>query len=232
MPYTFAHPIAVAGVRGLPVSALVAGAVAPDWQLYLPTPVSHSFAHTVWGLFTVDLVYGFLLFAAWQWLLAPCYFAGLGVARVAWWRVLGALWLGSATHLLLDMPTHVSMLPRFTPDGMVSFLAADVLGQSVAKWLHLGLSGVGLLATLWWARRLFRVGARRWRAARRSYLYWLPLVAAVGWTVWELVGRVPSSTRPLVAVGYTFLTAPITGFFVAGVLCAVICGTLTGGRKR
>jgi hypothetical protein len=67
MPFTGSHPAAVLPFArtAMPASALVAGSVAPDLPLYLPTPYSAELSHQIVGVLTVDVLAGFLLFALW-----------------------------------------------------------------------------------------------------------------------------------------------------------------------
>ncbi|HYO39902.1 MAG TPA: DUF4184 family protein [Nocardioidaceae bacterium] len=60
MPFTPAHPAVVWPLRqtGLPVVAMVAGSMAPDLPLFVPTPVGYSGTHSLLGLVTVELAVG------------------------------------------------------------------------------------------------------------------------------------------------------------------------------
>ena len=118
MPLTPAHPAVVLPLQrlGLPLSALVMGAMAPDAPVYLPIGVTYQTTHSGRGLpvaVLIGLVMLWLWFAVlrdavvdltpslrqrvpararlnrWQWLLAP-----LAVA------------IGAATHVLWDSTTH------------------------------------------------------------------------------------------------------------------------------
>src|SRR5687768_8316837 len=69
MPLAPAHPAVVLPLQrlGLPLSALVVGAVAPDAAVYLPVPVSYATTHSGGGL-AVDVVIGLVLLGLWNWL--------------------------------------------------------------------------------------------------------------------------------------------------------------------
>jgi hypothetical protein len=60
MPFTTTHTAAVLVFArwGLPPSALVIGAIAPDMPMFLPIPEVVHFAHTPMGVVTVDLAIG------------------------------------------------------------------------------------------------------------------------------------------------------------------------------
>jgi uncharacterized protein DUF4184 len=124
MPFTGSHPAAVLPlVRwGLSGSALVLGSIAPDMPTLLPVPAVVHFAHTPLGLVTIDLAIGLIGFVLWQALLGPAVVAiapqglrtrvpegapaGLAFHCARSGRVLAAVGLGAATHLLWDSFTH------------------------------------------------------------------------------------------------------------------------------
>lgn len=118
MPLTPAHPAVVLPVQrlGLPLSALVAGAVAPDTPVYLPVGVGYATTHSGAGLL-VDTVIGLVLLGLWFALLrdavvdlvpflrdrAPAH----GRLRLRGWLLAPlAVALGAATHVLWDSATH------------------------------------------------------------------------------------------------------------------------------
>jgi hypothetical protein len=129
MPFTGSHPAAVLPLMrlGLPPSALVIGSMVPDLSYYLPIPVNSAVAHTIVGIFSIDLPLGLLCFAIWQLLVAPLAVAvapaGLRsrlprpVPPRAWrWQsddlrrgllLVVALLAGAATHVLWDEFTHI-----------------------------------------------------------------------------------------------------------------------------
>ena len=67
MPLAPAHPAVVLPLQrlGLPLSALVAGAVAPDAPVYLPVPVSYETTHSGRGL-VADVAIGLGLLWLWS----------------------------------------------------------------------------------------------------------------------------------------------------------------------
>ena len=124
MPATFAHPIAAIPLaRGpLPLSALVVGTMAPDFEYLFRLSPSSTISHTLPGLFTFCLPIGIVVLWLWhrffkgalvQLLPGPHYQAlahlcgrfPFGPAS----RLLligGCVLLGAATHLLWDSFTH------------------------------------------------------------------------------------------------------------------------------
>jgi hypothetical protein len=101
---------------GLPLSALVVGAVAPDAPVYLPVGVSYQTTHSGWGV-AVDVVIGLAVLWLWFALLrdavvdltpslrtrAP---AQVRLCRRAWLLSPLAVAVGAGTHVLWDSATH------------------------------------------------------------------------------------------------------------------------------
>ncbi|MFD4432109.1 DUF4184 family protein [Nocardia sp. NPDC058497] len=119
MPITLAHPVAVLPfVRHFPVSALVAGSIAPDVVYYLPVPLSGSTTHSPLGVLSWDLVIGLALLPAFRLSAAPA--AALLPYRVVLpapvhsgvWRrassTIIALMLGAMTHIVWDSFTRTT----------------------------------------------------------------------------------------------------------------------------
>lgn len=156
----------------LPPSALVVGSVVPDLPLFVPFRVPFDAVvrgHTPWGLLTVDLPLGVLLWVLWHALLAPAAYGAAPAAlrvrltehhrpglRRRWpgsWRMPVALVLGAATHVLWDEFTHAGRWG----ERHVPLLAASYAGRP--GWLLAqyagGVLGLALLAVWlwrWWSR--------------------------------------------------------------------------------
>ena len=101
---------------GLPLSALVVGAVAPDAPVYLPVGVSYGTTHSGGGL-AVDFVIGLVVLWLWFALLRDAVVdltpalrrrvpARARLGRRSWLLAPLALAIGSATHVLWDSCTH------------------------------------------------------------------------------------------------------------------------------
>jgi hypothetical protein len=118
MPLGPAHPAAVLPLPwlGLPLSALVVGAVAPDAPVYLPVGASYSTTHSGAGL-AVDAVIGLAVLWLWFAILRDAVVdltpglrrrlpARARLTRRAWLLAPLAVALGSATHVLWDSVTH------------------------------------------------------------------------------------------------------------------------------
>jgi hypothetical protein len=118
VPLGPAHPAVVLPLQrlGLPLSALVVGAVAPDAPVYLPVGVSYATTHSGAGL-AVDVVIGLVALGVWVALLRDAAVdltpplrrrlpARARLGRQAWLLSPLALTIGSATHVLWDSCTH------------------------------------------------------------------------------------------------------------------------------
>src|SRR5688572_15507908 len=118
MPLAPAHPAVVLPLSrlGLPLSALVVGAVAPDTPVYLPVGVSYATTHSWQGL-PVVVAIGLIVLWLWFALLrdavvdltpwlrrrAP---ARARLGRRAWLLAPLAVGIGAGTHVLWDSATH------------------------------------------------------------------------------------------------------------------------------
>jgi hypothetical protein len=118
MPLAPAHPAVVLPLQGLglPLSALVMGALAPDAPVYLPVGVSYQTTHSGWGV-GVDVVIGLVLLWLWFALVRDAVVdltpflrrrvpteARLG--RRAWLLAPLSVAVGAGTHVLWDSATH------------------------------------------------------------------------------------------------------------------------------
>ena len=163
MPLTPAHPAVVLPLQrlGLPLSALVVGAVAPDAPVYLPVGVSYQTTHSGWGI-AVDVVIGLAVLVLWFALvrdavvdLTPSLRRRLPahgrLDRRAWLLAPLAIAVGAGTHVLWDSATHdwgfiVDELPvlgeEYGPIALYSWLQAvsTVVGSVVvAAYCVVGL---------------------------------------------------------------------------------------------
>ncbi len=124
MPFTFSHPAAViplAKNRGLVLSALVIGSMAPDVESFLHLSTDVAFAHSPRGLFLFCIPAGAAIFLLFHLLLRRPLLSLLPVAhqrrlhRVEtppldtisrWGIILLSIWIGAVTHVLWDAATH------------------------------------------------------------------------------------------------------------------------------
>ena len=63
MPFTLSHPAAAVpfAKRGLALSALVVGSMAPDFPYFFPLPISSYFSHSILGIGLVNVPLGLIL---------------------------------------------------------------------------------------------------------------------------------------------------------------------------
>lgn len=214
MPLAPAHPAVVLPLQrlGLPLSALVAGAVAPDAAVYLPVPVSYSTTHSGPGL-VVDVVIGLVVLWLWDVLIRRALVDLTPALRTrtttpqrldrrAWALAPIAVAIGAATHVLWDSVTHdwgfiVEALP---------VLRDDYGPLPLYSWLqHLSTVLGTTVVVAYGARRLRRrpVLHQRPSAVRRPAL-WLALVPlaalVVGLLLRDLNAAVGAGLLAVVAV--------------------------------
>lgn len=164
MPITPAHAVVAIPLRrlGLPVGALAIGSMVPDVAVFLPRVFPYDLTHSARGVVTVDLVVGLVaLLAWWRWLREPTIDLlprGLREripmnsrrgGRAGWFRarVLAALLLGGATHVLWDSFTHDAGRTA----AWLPILERDWGPWPGYQWLQVGSGVVGLVTILaWW----------------------------------------------------------------------------------
>lgn len=188
MPLAPAHPAVVLPLQrlGLPLSALVVGAVAPDAPVYLPVGVSYGTTHSGWGI-PADAVIGMVLLWLWFALVrdavvdltpslrrrAP---AEGRLGRRAWLLAPLAVAIGAGTHVLWDSATHDwGFLVQAIPP-----LREELGPIPVYRWLQHSSTVVGsVVVAVYGASRLRRRRlVPRSAAVARSGLWLLPVPAA------------------------------------------------------
>jgi hypothetical protein len=191
VPITFAHPVAVLPfARHLPLSALVAGSIAPDVTYYLPIPLSGNATHSVVGILCWDLLIGLALLAAFRLSAGPA--AALLPISLTPTRdsrqtrphvvlTVVAILLGAATHVIWD---------SFTQTAGFAVRHWDLLRISVIE-PHKTYNVLGYVSSLAGTATLAYLLARR---ARRT-------TATSTWTRW--------------AVTVVLLAAPVIGAVLA-----------------
>lgn len=168
MPFTGSHPAAVLPLlrTPLPASALVIGSMAPDLPYFVPLGLGAT--HRPVSVFTIDVLIGLVLWAAWHgWLSAPAVAAAPAALRdrLAGRIQLGlpgrlnrklplvpvALAIGAQTHVLWDEFTH----PARFGSRHLEFLARSWAGVPGTQWAQYASGVVGatllcLFAARWW----------------------------------------------------------------------------------
>lgn len=185
MPYTLSHPAFALPLRrlGLPVAALVIGSLTPDVPLWADAAgvgpalrsvgVTYAFTHSPVGVLTACLLSGLMLWA--WWLLVqrplldtlPAQWRGPAVTRPrprtdlrAVSGGIAGIWVGAATHVLIDEFTHEGRWAHTT----LAWFAADHAGLDGVHWVqYIGSLGGGLVmvsAVLIWLSRHKRAASR------------------------------------------------------------------------
>lgn len=188
MPLGPAHPAVVLPLHrpGLPLSALVVGAVAPDAPVYLPVGVSYQTTHSGSGV-AFDVVIGLAVLWLWFALLrdavvdltpslrrrAP---AQARLGRRAWLLAPFAVAVGAGTHVLWDSATHDW---GFVVQE-VAFLREEYGPVTLYGWLqHVSTVAGSVVVAAYCGLRLSRAPVvPRPPAVRRTGLWLIPVPLA------------------------------------------------------
>ena len=242
MPFTLAHPAAVAPLRWivrrdrLPLEAVVLGAMSPDFEYLLRLEPLSLVSHSMRGLLVFCLPVGLLTLALWVSLLrvpVRALFAlqpsdGDAPRTVAWWgRAALALLVGSATHLFWDAFTHRdSWGPIIIPSLRNTAFTIGGVGVPLYNVLqHVSSLVGGIVVGVWLWRKMQRDGAwpaivqAPWRQGT-----WIALGAvalAVG--AWNADGRgiMLHSSRVTIVLG-RIAVGVMVGFSIGLVIFAAI----------
>lgn len=225
MPFTLSHPAAALLLRrtGLPVPAVVAGAIAPDVPMFIPGRNGYDVTHSWMGVVSVDVAIAMAGFVAWVLLLRDACVdlspsavrerlpAAQRSSRVEWALApLGAA-VGAATHVVWDAFTH----PARWGAQHVAWLSSEHLGVSGAGWAQVGSSVAGLAVVVAWAAAGLGRQTRRPRPAQVPRLARSGGVAVV--VVAAGVGVIAATSRAADGL----YAAVITGAVVATATMAV-----------
>ena len=217
MPFTFSHIAAVAWVRSrwLPYSALVAGAIAPDFSYIV---FRGHYAHNLAGLFYFCIPAGLLAFYSFHFLmkepllalapptprrrLARVFVDHTNFEIVETLKVFAAVHVGSATHLLWDSFTHdggylVVLLPEMREPLFTTFFGTTPLYRFLQHASTVvGLAIVARIAIV----RYNEIDPRGWKTALREFLAsrafaWTAAILAaialvsvfVGWSRYDVI---------------------------------------------
>jgi len=159
MPWTFAHPAVVLPLQrlGLPLSALVAGSIAPDVPSYVPGLSIREWTHSWLGVVTIDLVLALGVFALWtSWRRSQ-------PTTREWQLAVPAVVIGSLTHVVWDAATH----PDQWITNRVDWLREQhgpLLGHEWAQLISTVVGGLVVLAYLIWRR----IGCQQVTSIRRD----------------------------------------------------------------
>jgi Domain of unknown function (DUF4184) len=223
MPFTPSHVAAILPFARTPLvpSALVIGSMAPDLFYYVPLPISRTLTHSLPGVFTVDLVFGIVLFSLWELVfrrpltdftplparsrLATMPEASIRPHGLAWWKVavllVASVLLGTLTHVFWDSFTHAGATVDQLP-----VLKTVWHTKPLYRWAQWASSLLGFLGVVaWivvWLRRTRPVApaATRLSLARRSSGWITVAVAGVAtsmvvWAIGIANGLSPIANR-------------------------------------
>jgi hypothetical protein len=171
VPFTPSHVAAILPfVRTpLPPAALAIGAMVPDLFYYVPLDIPRGFTHSWLGVVTVDLAFALVLFFLWEFVFRapvidfapgwvrsrmstryrmPSTLKALGIFAAL---LVGAVLIGSATHIIWDSFTHAG------PVVYALKLDAKSGPLPLYTWAQHGSSAVGVIALVvftlvWWRR--------------------------------------------------------------------------------
>ena len=214
MPATFAHPVfALPAHRlGLPPSALVAGAVAPD-VAYLLLPYWRPWTgHTILGIHTFALPVGLLLLFLFHAVAEPAVVDLLPRyvrARIApyvgtfrWGpaarfvRIVVAVWFGAVTHVFVDAMTHIN--GQIAAEWPELFVHTHVGGLALYQFLQYSAGLIGTSFLVAWAYQWCRRAPVSAQCPdRRLPLSWWMVLIAVGViaTIWAAQNAQVGSDR-------------------------------------
>src|SRR5262245_32559772 len=174
MPFTVAHAAAVLPLGRLskyrlPMSALMVGAMSPDFAYFLPVEISRFTTHDLPGIFQFCLPAGLavwlvfvlllerptiaLLPDAWRLRLAPTASVTLPLLGFASLAIV----LGAATHVIWDSFTHASPVVYALPPLHEVRVEIGPFNPRLFKLLQYLSSVFGMVVLAIWAWRLRRL---------------------------------------------------------------------------
>jgi hypothetical protein len=254
MPFTISHaavvlPFSRLLARWRLLSAVVIGAMVPDFGLFFPWRVQRFETHSSMALLTFCLPVGMATYWVFQYLVKTPILEVLPEGAYARWRPFSSpanfyrirQWIlagcgvlgGAVTHLVWDAFTHenargIRLIP-WLEDPVVD-IGSHRLGG--VRLMQEGSSLLGLLIVIglvWYGLRRGRekpVAARPLRPAERRVWVLIYVVAAVGlsvaWWLWARAGALSGHSQRMLAMG-------VTGIAVAGLrglAMALLCTSL------
>lgn len=251
MPFTISHaalvlPLSRWLARWRLLSAVVIGAMVPDFGLFLPWRMHRFETHSAVALFTFSLPVGLATYWMFQYVIKTPMLEVLPEGAYARWRPFSSparfrsirQWLsaacgvlaGALTHLVWDAFTHenargIRMLPWLEEP------AVDIGSHRLAgvRLMQDGSSLIGLavvLALVWYGLRRGQVKAvptRPLGAAERRVWVLIYGVAALalstGWLLWARVGEPPGHSVKALATAIAVAA-------LRGLAMALVCTSL------
>jgi hypothetical protein len=195
MPFPLAHPAVVLPlrrVRWLSLSAMMLGCLTPDVSYCFRGSEMSRLAHTLQGTIIFCLPVGLLAYALFRaireplaaLLPAPHRQVLMPLCRApahSWVAIVASVWIGACSHILLDALTHESqiLVPHLV--GLRNEIAAlERRGFQFSRLLWFALSGIGLVALVFFYACLIRERTGRWawfdRKETARHVVWLALI--------------------------------------------------------
>lgn len=187
MPFTLAHPIAIAPIwyayrRHLDLASLCIGAMMPDLDLFIP--LIPEGGHRLWGVFTIDLPCAILFLLIIRWVIAKPFIAllppylGSCLPQPRMPPIPAAIVsivIGSLTHIIWDAFTH---------HGGWFVIRYDFLRVSTGRWplyelLQHGCGIGGLIAMALWIAWGFGQAQPQQRPATLPLIYRFGIIAVI-----------------------------------------------------
>lgn len=236
MPFTISHiagivPLARREGIQLPFAAMAIGSMAPDLLYFVPGLINYgSYLHRPAYSFTIGLILALGGWMLWRILAPGIHNICPDIVRKRWnpdswnsykaWRVILAIQIGIATHLLFDSFTHswgwgVNNIGALEAHYITPF--GPPTGYEIAQNL---MSGLGLIVLAIVALRLpsQNVQPSKTPKAQRAALWLVPLAGIMGAIV--RTAAVGGSDSRYEALAFYLLT----GAVAAGLVVVVVLG--------
>lgn len=194
MPFTFAHPVITMPwwkKKSLPVSALIIGCMAPDFEYFIRFLAAGVWGHEGPGILLFNLPLILLLYVVFEKVIRPVLHAylpswfpyrwqregKLPASATGWIAVIVLGLAGVGTHLLWDQFTHkgawiVNQIPILT-----DMLHIGTVHIPIYKLGQHGSTLFGLALTVWWVHRHLYVMPTNREHARPVRAFWCVFVA-------------------------------------------------------
>lgn len=193
MPFTFAHPVITMPwwkKKSLPVSALIIGCMAPDFEYFIRFRAAGVWGHDGPGILLFNLPLILLLYVVFEKVIRPVLHVylpsgfpyrwqrdvKLPVSPIGWLAVILLGLAGVGTHLLWDQFTHkgawiVNQIPLLT-----EMLHIGTVQIPVYKLGQHGSTLLGLVLTAWWIHRHLYVAPTKRAHAHQVIIFWCVFV--------------------------------------------------------
>lgn len=193
MPFTFAHPVITMPWwkrRSWPVSALIIGCMAPDFEYFIRFRPAAIWSHQGPGIFLFNLPLILLLYILFEVVVRPVLYVYLPSWFPYRWNRKGKLpttlkgWLtvlmlgmsGAFTHLIWDQFTHKGAWMVHQIPWLRSAVHLGSLQIPVYKICQHGSSLIGMALIIYWIHRHLHVPREIRQHTYRIYPFWCVMV--------------------------------------------------------